>query len=90
MMTSWPPVPPEQKSKFSALREILEEYDRARQLHPGGMHSAHEGFAVLKEEVDELWDEVKRNATKERMAQEAVQIGAMALAFLVEVCGVKE
>lgn len=28
-------------------------------------NSAHEGFAVLKEEVDELWEEVKKNPNKD-------------------------
>lgn len=51
------------------------------------MRGAHEGYAILLEEVDELWDEVKKkNPDKERMRKEAIQIGAMALAFAREVC----
>lgn len=52
-------------------------------------NSAHEGFAVLKEEVDELWDEVraKQGARDiEAMRKEAVQVAAMALRFIVDVC----
>lgn len=48
-------------------------------------HSAHEGFAILKEEVDELWTEVK-HGTKERQKEEAIQVAAMALRFLIECC----
>lgn len=68
---------------------LVLEYRRARTLHPG-FHSAHEGWAVLKEEMDELWDEIrKKNSDPVLMAEEAVQIGAMALKFLVDCCGRK-
>jgi NTP pyrophosphatase (non-canonical NTP hydrolase) len=52
-------------------------------------NSAHEGFAVLKEEVDELWDQVKVNQKKRdltKMRDEALQVAAMALRFAAEVC----
>jgi len=52
-------------------------------------NSAHEGFAVLKEEVDELWAHVKTNQTKRDLAamrKEAIQVAAMALRFAAEVC----
>ena len=45
------------------------------------MASAHEAFAVLKEEVDELWDEVKVNQKRRVASQflkELVQVAAMA------------
>lgn len=53
----------------------------ARKFKP--FNSAHEGFAVLKEEVDELWDEVKGNDPM-RASEEAVQVGAMAVRFLTD------
>lgn len=46
-------------------------------------HSAHEGYAVLKEELDELWYEVK-HGTRERQSEEAIQVAAMAIRFLVD------
>jgi len=45
------------------------------------MASAHEGWAVLREEVDELWEEVKKKPSKrnaEAMYGELVQVAAMA------------
>ncbi len=46
--------------------------------------SAHEGFAILKEEVDEMWDEIKANNIVAARI-EAIQVAAMALRFLEEV-----
>jgi len=67
---------------------MVDEYEVARAKFPA-FHSAHEGFAVIKEEVDELWDLVRKDGDGENMEEEAVQIGAMAIAFIVEVCGSK-
>lgn len=48
-------------------------------------NSAHEGFSVIKEEVDELWHEVKHGTVKRQRA-EAIQVAAMALRFIRDVC----
>jgi len=61
-------------------------------------NSYTEFFYVLLEERDELWDIVKTNCIKysggeiirkENMRSEAIQIGAVALRYLVENCGGK-
>jgi hypothetical protein len=49
------------------------------------MNSAHEGFAILKEEVDELWDDIKANNLAGAKA-EAKQVAAMAVRFMMDVC----
>lgn len=70
------------------LREISAELTKARVSHPG-FHSAHEGYAVLFEELDELWDEVrndKERGAKRRMRSECIQIAAMAIRFIEDVC----
>jgi hypothetical protein len=49
------------------------------------MNSAHEGYAVIKEELDELWHEIKNDKAegqKERMRNEAIQLTAMCFRFL--------
>ncbi len=70
---------------------VTAEFQRANSVH-APMASAHEGYAVILEELDELWDEVKKGGTEprdlKRMRKEAVQVGAMALRFLHDVCGV--
>lgn len=47
-------------------------------------NSAHEGYGVLLEKVDELWAEVKRN-WNQGAREEAVQVAAMAVRFLLDV-----
>lgn len=69
-----------------AMGMIRRELMEATAQH-GSFHSLHEGWAVILEELDELWDEVKKRS-KERdllaTAKEATQVGAMAARFLVD------
>jgi len=70
----------------NAADDIVTEICKARVKH-APMRGPHEGYAVLLEEVDELWAEVKaQKFDKEKARKEAIQIAAMALAFAVEVC----
>jgi len=73
-------------------RKLLEEVDveltRALRLH-GPMHSAHEAYSVLLEEVDEFWEEVRKKTAKrsrERMREELIQIAAMAVRAIKDIC----
>lgn len=73
-----------------ALVAVMREVIRARvTLGFGPMHSAHEGFAVIMEEMDELkahvWTNQKRRDLP-AMRKEAIQLAAMAVAFAAEVC----
>lgn len=71
-----------------SLEAIETEFLRASDLYPD-LHSNHEGYAVIKEEVDELWDEVKKSKdTKgnERIRHELIQIGAMVVRYLDNLC----
>jgi hypothetical protein len=67
--------------------EIRFELDRARRCFPP-FNTAHEGYAILLEEVEELWAEIKANqqtpGRDTRMRREAIQVAAMALRFLVD------
>lgn len=70
-----------------AVADALAELRGARRTHPQDFNSAHEGFAVLKEEVDELWDEVRtKDRDFQQMRKEAIQVAAMAIRFVEEVC----
>lgn len=70
--------------------EAADELDRAIRRF-GPMASPHEGYAVLLEEMDELWQEVKDNKRLPdeylpAMRAEALQVAAMAMRFVLDVC----
>lgn len=70
---------------FNALNSIYAEYQRAISRFDD-FKSPHEGYAILLEEVDELWEEIKHNKSpgaRDRMRAEAIQVGTMALRFIV-------
>lgn len=71
-----------------AALEACREAERAEAAWPK-FNSAHEGFAILNEEFDELkahvWTNQKRRDIH-AMKKEAVQVAAMALRFIVDVC----
>jgi NTP pyrophosphatase (non-canonical NTP hydrolase) len=74
--------------KRSSIEDVVRELNLARDAYPE-FNSAHEGYAVLKEEVDELWDEIKKKPSQrdpEALRKEAIQVAAMALRFLEDVC----
>ncbi len=73
----------QQLPEWQYAEYIVAEYQRARKKFKP-MNGAHEGYAVILEELDELWDAVKKNDVP-HARKEAVQVAAMALAFLIEV-----
>lgn len=74
--------PPMTDRIANAVADITAEAEQAMTRWPP-FNSAHEGYAVLLEEVDELWDDIKANQV-ERSIAEAIQVGAMALRYVVE------
>ena len=74
-----------QEKRDIVARKATEEFFRILDIH-GCFGSAHEGYAVLLEEVDELWDEVRKNRSqrsKKAMFLEAKQIAAVAMKFML-------
>ena len=65
-----------------AVGLIVEEFTRASNRY-APFNSPHEGYAVILEELDEMWTDIKRNGNP---TAEAVHVGAMALRFLVDLC----
>lgn len=65
-----------------AMTEVIDEYSGATRKF-GAFNSAHEGYAVILEELDEAWEEIKANDT-ERAIEEMIQVAAMALRFVVD------
>lgn len=71
-----------------ASRMVALEVTRVSKKH-GPYRSAHEGYAVIQEELDELWDEVKRRTEARSsiaMRKEATHVAATAVRFLMSCC----
>ena len=63
------------------LHLVREETDRARVKHATNIHNVAEGYAIILEELDEFWEEVRAQhgeRDRDRMLKELVQIAAMA------------
>lgn len=84
------------------LQEVAAELAKARATH-APMNGHHEGYAVILEELDELWEVCKRNTHSRSldpvdapeelryrkrldMRKEAIQVAAMAIRFIEDVC----
>lgn len=78
---------------LSVLEEIAVELQKARATH-APMNGHHEGYAVILEELDELWEVCKphgtitfpKEAKRALMRKEALQVAAMAMRFIEDVC----
>ena len=73
---------------YEASIDVMQEIVQAVNNWPP-MNSQHEAFAVLMEEVDELWDCVRikqKNRDLAKARNEAIQVAATAIRFAVEVC----
>lgn len=79
-------LPVSDKKLIRILQEITDEFLKASKNY-GAFTNAHEGYAVLLEEVDELWDEVKKRPdirNDDKLRHEATQIAAMAIRFIYD------
>jgi NTP pyrophosphatase (non-canonical NTP hydrolase) len=69
----------------SSFIEIKDEIEKAKEKYPKDFNSLHEAYAVILEEFQEMWDEIKKkNPDKENIREEAIQVGAMIGRLLVE------
>lgn len=75
------------ESKLDIILEVARELDRATNLH-GKMASAHEGYSVILEELDELKEEIWKKREQRsitRMRKEAIQVSAMGARFCLDI-----
>lgn len=61
---------------------IAAELDHAYLKHGRDPWGKHEWYGVLLEEVDELWDAIKRDLPREEVLREAVQVAAMVFRYI--------
>jgi hypothetical protein len=70
-------------SEVEALaNRICAEVRRAREKFPE-WGSAHHGYAVILEELDELWDAIRAHRP-DQAYREAEQVAAMAMRFILD------
>ena len=71
---------PEEAKLIAFISDTTDEVKRAEKLHPP-LNSLHEAYAVILEELDELWEQVRKKRmerNREEIYIELVQIAAMA------------
>lgn len=62
-------------------KDLREEIKKAESKFPQ-FNSPHEGYAIIAEELDELWDEVKEHDHNQiRMYRESIQVACTAIRF---------
>jgi len=69
-----------------SIKAIITEYNHTIIKQPP-FSSTYEGWAMIRQQVDELWEQVKKDETenvKAIMCKEAAQIGAMAMRFMID------
>ena len=67
-----------------AVRLVMDALHDATDKH-GPMASPHEGYAVILEELEELWEEIRGDRGRWPKARtEAAQVAAMALRYLID------
>ncbi len=62
------------QERFDIMHAIVEQLDHAYRKHGKELWSRHEFYAILLEEVDELFDAIKQDLTMEEMEIEVKQI----------------
>jgi hypothetical protein len=69
------------------MDEVLAELRRAQALYPQHPSLEH-SWAVLREECDELWDEIKRSRrNRPAIRREAIQVIAMGIRLILDGLG---
>jgi len=73
------------EAKLAEMNALVMEEVRRVSAKNDPFSSPHEGWGILYEEVDELWDEVKKKKklrSLELMRAECMQIAAAAIRFM--------
>ena len=69
---------------IAALREFRDEVSRLLRKQPKAFSSPHEGYAFIRDRLDELWAQV-RGDDRSRAREQAIQVAAMAVRFMIDI-----
>ena len=64
------------------IASICKELDRAYAKHGKRLWGRHEFYAILLEEVDEAWENIKADGPRDELVKEIIQIAAMCVRYL--------
>lgn len=70
-----------EKIRSYFLQLVEKEIDHAYAKHGTELWGRHEFYGILKEEVDELWDNIKSDAPSSKLREELIQVAAMCLRY---------
>ena len=68
--------------RHRAFELVEAEIVRAYGLHGNPRWGRHEAWAIIKEELDEVWDAVKKDLPMDDLQKELVQVAAMCIRYL--------
>ena len=61
---------------------VVAELEKAYAKHGKEPWGRHEFYAIVLEEMDEVWDDIKADAPKEHLIMEILQVCCVCLRFL--------
>ena len=61
---------------------VLAEVERAYRKHGRKRWGRHEFYAIIKEELDEVWDNIRHDGSRKELEKEIIQVVAMALRYM--------
>lgn len=64
------------------IQRIAAELEHAYAKHGLGQWGRHEFYAILLEEVDEVWESIKADHPQKYVIDEAIQIATMVFRYL--------
>lgn len=64
------------------LNAIQRELEHAYTKHGEERWSRHEFYGVIKEELDEVWDDIKKDRSMKDLVPEIIQVAAMCIRYL--------
>lgn len=64
------------------VHDVVTQVAKIDEKHGRTYASRHEMHSVLREELDELWDEVRKNGSRERVRAELIDVMCVALRAL--------
>lgn len=71
-----------------AIRLIIPEYNQIICKNPP-LQNTYEGWAMLLQATEQLWDEVKKDKNlhaNEQMRKQAILVGATTMRFIIDLC----